>query len=603
MRHPNAIHQIDARPGSGSGVVPQLNNQFTRWSTLAGDGNYFRDNWNQGKGTFSNCEFYIGGIATYDLSSLYFTNCLFFRDGLYFWDQNAALTFTLQNCTFYNGVLAMSRKSWQPPSFWTIKNTAFDGTDFWTEDNFNGNTNYTAFDYNAYNSNNLSWQTYPFPYPPTYGTLETVGPHDVIVTSGYNWQSSWLGNYYLPSDSPLIDVGSTTADKVGLYQFTTQTNQVKEGFSYVDIGYHYVAMDPNTGQPYSTYTNGISDYIVDANGNGLPDWWELQYFGNYTHSGNDWDSVTYQTLAADYASQYDPNIIEFTIEATNDYVNTTSANVQLNVAAGIPGFYAIFTNSTATTNWLAFTGTNLTANLGSVDGTYDVAIGLKGIAPTATETWRDYRFYLDRVAPAVTITNPILASGTATVGKPYLQLQGFAEEPLVKLSYDITNAAGYATNLDVSVTGQVLDTNLVNFTTNYFQAYDVPLTNGVNHFTLRMTDRAGNATTTNFNVVLDYATVTAAPVIKLIWPQAGMALSGSSCTIRGTMDDETGDIVAQVVNGDSTMTTLTGLVERNHMFWIENVPLNGTSRLPSKLQTPPASARTLHLPCCPAAST
>jgi hypothetical protein len=206
-------------------------------------------------------------------------------------------------------------------------------------------------------------------------------------------------------------------------------------------------------------------------------------------------------------------------------------------------------------------------------------VGLKGIAPTATETWRDYRFYLDRVAPTITVTNPILTGASSTVGRPYLQIQGFANEPVVKLSYDISNAAGTATNLDVSVTDQVLDTNLVNFTTNFFQAYDVPLTNGINYLTMRMTDRAGNTATTNFNVVLDYSTVTAASTVKLIWPQDGMAVSGTNTIIRGTMDDETGDIAAQVVNGDGTTNIVTGLVERNHMFWIENVPLNGTNQI------------------------
>ena len=96
---------------------------------------------------------------------------------------------------------------------------------------------------------------------------------------------------------------------------------------------------------------------------------------------------------------------------------------------------------------------------------------------------------------------------------------------------------------------------------------------------LRVTDRAGNTTTTNFNVTLDYTTATNPPVVTLIWPQDGMAVSGTNCTLRGTMSDETGTIVAQVVNGDGTTNVITGLVERNHMFWLENVPLNGTNHV------------------------
>jgi hypothetical protein len=58
-----------------------------------------------------------------------------------------------------------------------------------------------------------------------------------------------------------------------------------------------------------------------------------------------------------------------------------------------------------------------------------------------------------------------------------------------------------------------------------------------------------------------------------------MTVSGTNITIRGTTSDETGTVVAQVVNGDSTTTTVQGLVERNGMFWLENVPLNGTSQI------------------------
>jgi hypothetical protein len=49
-------------------------------------------------------------------------------------------------------------------------------------------------------------------------------------------------------------------------------------------------------------------------------------------------------------------------------------------------------------NWLPFTGTNLPANLDSTDGIYAVTGGLKGFSPEATETWRSYAFYPDRVA-------------------------------------------------------------------------------------------------------------------------------------------------------------------------------------------------------------
>ena len=57
---------------------------------------------------------------------------------------------------------------------------------------------------------------------------------------------------------------------LGLYHFTTQTNQVKETNSIVDIGYHYVAVNAY-GQPVDSNGDGIPDYLEDANGDGLFD--------------------------------------------------------------------------------------------------------------------------------------------------------------------------------------------------------------------------------------------------------------------------------------------------------------------------------------------
>jgi hypothetical protein len=67
-------------------------------------------------------------------------------------------------------------------------------------------------------------------------------------TSSVPWETSFLGDHYLPTNSPYLGAGSTTADQVGLYWYTTQTNQVPQGTSQVDLGYHYRATDSN-GNP------------------------------------------------------------------------------------------------------------------------------------------------------------------------------------------------------------------------------------------------------------------------------------------------------------------------------------------------------------------
>ena len=266
--------------GSSSATPPQLSGTFSKWSGLAADGNDFRDNWNYGTASFQNSEFYGNTISAYDQSSLIFTNCLFFRMGTYYYayGQPIAQNITYLNCSFFNGFISMNRYNGQPTTVWTIKNTAFDGTGFSTTDNLNGNTNYTQFDYNAFNTNNLNGLSYSYPYTPVpTNLLENIGPHDLTI-SGYNWQSSWFGGFYLPTNSSLVNAGSATANQFGFYYFTTQTNQVPETNSVVDIGYHYVATDSN-GNPLATFNDGIPDYLDDTDGNGLPDWWEIANFG------------------------------------------------------------------------------------------------------------------------------------------------------------------------------------------------------------------------------------------------------------------------------------------------------------------------------------
>jgi hypothetical protein len=60
-----------------------------------------------------------------------------------------------------------------------------------------------------------------------------------VLPDSVNWQTGFLGDHYLPADSPYINAGNTTADPLGLYWYTTQTSQVPEGASVVDLGYHY----------------------------------------------------------------------------------------------------------------------------------------------------------------------------------------------------------------------------------------------------------------------------------------------------------------------------------------------------------------------------
>jgi hypothetical protein len=126
----------------------------------------------------------------------------------------------------------------------------------------------------------------------------------------------------------------------------------------------------------------------------------------------------------------------------------------------------------------------------------------------------------------------------------------------------------------VAVVDQYFDTNKFDFTTNWFQGYDIALATNENVITLRVADLAGNVTMTNFTVILDYSTATNAPEVQLLWPTNDTHLSGDSFYIRGHINDETATVVAQQVDGEGGTNTVIGLVERNGRFWVEGLPLS-----------------------------
>jgi hypothetical protein len=122
-----------------------------------------------------------------------------------------------------------------------------------------------------------------FTYNSIYGYGPTImhnGYHSTTATSqgsspvtvaALDFQPGPLGVFYYPATGTnlalLWNAGSTSAHLLGLYHFTTQTNQVKETNSVVDIGLHYVAAD-GAGVPQDTDGDGLADYREDTNGNG-----------------------------------------------------------------------------------------------------------------------------------------------------------------------------------------------------------------------------------------------------------------------------------------------------------------------------------------------
>jgi hypothetical protein len=224
---------------SGNTGPVEADAQFTHFFGLSTDPNFFAEYDEPLILKAQNCEFSSASCEAYWMCQ-YFTNCLFDRvQWLGIHGNYSPEGFAMRNCTMHGGHLQIARYGGSWPTM--ITNCAFDGVDFSQMD---GTTNNTFCDYNAFLT--------------TGGRTSVTNIHDIPVTN-FNWQTSWLGNYYLPNNSSLIDAGNTNADLLGLYNFTTQTNQAEEGTSLVDIGYHYIALDSNGN-------------ILDNDSDGVPDW-------------------------------------------------------------------------------------------------------------------------------------------------------------------------------------------------------------------------------------------------------------------------------------------------------------------------------------------
>jgi hypothetical protein len=259
----------------------------------------------------NDCEFY-GGLLGGMSQSLALTNCLVYRCALNAQSSSTASpgSISVENCTFHGGDIDINIISSGPPTVVSVTNCAFDGT---PTNSVNVQSGTTSCDYNAYLNG--------------AARISPNGSHDLVVSGTFTWVSGPLGGFYLPSTSSLINAGSTTANNVGnsanglvgLYHFTTQSNQTKETDTTVDIGYHYVALT-TAGAPVDTDGDGVPDYMdPDSDGDGLSDALELQLGSNpsnpHTWSSTYKDGAYYLTsttsetgtrvqLSIDYANTY-----------------------------------------------------------------------------------------------------------------------------------------------------------------------------------------------------------------------------------------------------------------------------------------------------------
>jgi hypothetical protein len=227
--------------------------RFLRSAMMYGYGMHFRDYFGILMVEVTDSEFWGASQGGYDVVSSY-TNCL--CDGVGFWHSTGDSdypSFIMRNCTVRRWSIDFEHDEDVPYWFSSFRDCVFDAVTLNTSDPSGGDPAVVDYDYNGY-VNGAS-------------RTDPQGGNDIVLTNTFVWLSGPLGNFYQPTN--FVNRGSRNADLAGLYHFTTQTNQVKETNSVVDLGYHYVATA--NGVPIDTDGDGTPDYLEDANGNGTVD--------------------------------------------------------------------------------------------------------------------------------------------------------------------------------------------------------------------------------------------------------------------------------------------------------------------------------------------
>jgi hypothetical protein len=408
------------------------------------------------------------------------------------------------------------------------------------------------------------------PMPPGGG--EGVGETNLYSFNGFVLDTNllWLSVSNVTDGMVSLQLHRATNQIYGIYSAVSLTVPLADWTPVAELWptNALAFLVPATGDMRLYRAMDWTGYTV----NGLPAWWTFFWFGNLSKTATDLDGQN-NTLGYDYTNGFDPNVISFVLNYTNQHVSAYGATVQAGIQSGTPSYYTVLVDSTnfSAANWLPYSSSNLAVNLGASEGWHQVGVGLRGAAANAHQTWQAIRLKLDLTPPLLTITNPI----AGLIARPVIQLQGYSPESLASLYYDLTNANGLATHQPAIVLGQAYDTNTLEFTTNYFQCFDVPLTNGLNVITLHAADLAGNVTTTNFSYTLDYSSATNPPDVQLIWPKAGTKISGDHFTWRGKVSDSTASVAAQIVDTNGVTNSISGQVGRDGDFRVRDIPLGG----------------------------
>jgi hypothetical protein len=239
---------------------------FTKCTLPAGSGRHFYTGATNDVARLSHCQLFGGEILFEQGSLLSLFNNLLVRSGTRVQYAGSDFLGYWQNNTFLGGTAHWDATNQSNIVIW-VDHNLFDNTAIVQ---FNALSNsFNGYVTNAARLTNHAASDYIFP------------------TNAVAYERGALGDFYLPTN--VMDRGGWLAGGSSLYHFTTQTNNVKDGATTLDLGFHYLAL-----------TNGLP---CDSDGDGEPDYLE-DTFGDNVQAGDERNWLVFDT-DSDYDGRTD----------------------------------------------------------------------------------------------------------------------------------------------------------------------------------------------------------------------------------------------------------------------------------------------------------
>jgi hypothetical protein len=182
---------------------------------------------------------------------------------------------------------------------------------------------------------------------------------------------------------------------------------------------------------------------------------------------------------------------------------------------------------------------------------------------------------------AATPPKPILVVITSPtngfVGAPVIQLKGHFVGIISSITYDVINSEGCRTNQrNYAINWGPGPEEIA---TNYFECPDLLISKGTNRIVLHTLFDDGRTLTNQVTYVLDYASWTNPPEIKILWPSTETSIAGSMFTLQAQVADPTTTIHVSVSRQSTPPLEFDdAIVEHDGWVIVKDLPLeDGTN--------------------------